>query len=157
MVSRHWARVPSSPGMTEALTDDDAADSPGTFCMEDRVELAVTMENKARVSSWSFQTPGTWSPIPWLGHDAHLHPLQAKRIVSEKPTTQARTPRAKGTSGGGRGQSLPLQMTSSTDSSGKVYLQEGVGTQISNPHLEEAEKLRHTCPLPGETGPRHHL
>ncbi|EGW14853.1 Uncharacterized protein C15orf52-like [Cricetulus griseus] len=94
VVSRHWARVPSSPGMTEALTDDDAADSPGTFCMEDRVELAVTMENKAR----------------------------AKRIVSEKPTTQARTPRAKGTSGGGRGQSLPLQMTSSTDSSGKGVL-----------------------------------
>ncbi|XP_040601973.1 coiled-coil domain-containing protein 9B isoform X2 [Mesocricetus auratus] len=87
VVSRSWARVPSPHG-----TDGDgAADSTGTFCMGDRVELAVTMENKAR----------------------------AKRIVSEKPTTQARSPRAKGTSGGDRGQSLPLQMTSSTDSAGK--------------------------------------
>lgn len=48
MVSRNWARVP--PGRIDALTDDDAAVSTGTFCMGNRVELAVTMENKARVS-----------------------------------------------------------------------------------------------------------
>lgn len=48
MVSRNWARVP--PGRIDALTDDDAAASTGTFCMGDRVELAVTMENKAKVS-----------------------------------------------------------------------------------------------------------
>ncbi|CAH6788076.1 coiled-coil domain-containing protein 9B [Phodopus roborovskii] len=95
VVSRNWARVPPSRGMADALTDyDDAADSTGTFCMGDRVELAVTMENKAR----------------------------AKRMVSEKPTTQARNPRAKGTSGGGQGQSSPLQMTSSPDSAGKGVL-----------------------------------
>lgn len=93
MVSRNWARVP--PGRIDALTDDNAAVSTGTFCMGDRVELAVTMENKAR----------------------------AKRIVSEKPTTQARTPRAKGTSGGGRGQSSPLQMGFSPDSAGKGGLE----------------------------------
>lgn len=49
MVSRNWARAPLSPGVTATLTDDeDAAD---TFSMGDRVELAVTMENKAKVSS----------------------------------------------------------------------------------------------------------
>lgn len=110
MVSRNWVRVPPSPGMTGALTDEDAADSTGVFCMGDRVELAVTMENKAKVSRWSIRTPGGHSHLPWLSHDAHLHPLQAKRIVSEKPTTPARNPRAKGTSGGGRGQSSPLQV-----------------------------------------------
>ncbi|XP_005364307.2 coiled-coil domain-containing protein 9B [Microtus ochrogaster] len=93
VVSRNWARVP--PGRIDALTDDNAAASMGTFCMGDRVELAVTMENKAR----------------------------AKRIVSEKPTTQARTPRAKGTSGGVRGQSSPLQMGFSPDSAGKGGLE----------------------------------
>ncbi|XP_029391633.1 coiled-coil domain-containing protein 9B [Mus pahari] len=96
VVSRNWARAPLSPGVTATLTDDeDAADAPGTFSMGDRVELAVTMENKAK----------------------------AKRIVSEKPTTQARSPRTKGTSGGGRGWSSPLQMTSSSDSAGKGVLE----------------------------------
>nr|XP_048315635.1 coiled-coil domain-containing protein 9B isoform X3 [Myodes glareolus] len=93
VVSRNWARVP--PGRIDALTDDNAATSTGTFCLGDRVELAVTMENKAR----------------------------AKRIVSEKPTTQARTPRAKGTSGGRGGQSSPLQMGFSPDSAGKGGLE----------------------------------
>ncbi|XP_031227331.1 coiled-coil domain-containing protein 9B isoform X2 [Mastomys coucha] len=96
VVSRNWTRAPLSPGATTTLTDDeDVADSRGTFSMGDRVELAVTMENKAK----------------------------AKRIVSEKPMTQARSPRAKGTSGGGRGRSSPLQMTSSSDSAGKGVLE----------------------------------
>ncbi|XP_021012674.2 coiled-coil domain-containing protein 9B isoform X1 [Mus caroli] len=96
VVSRNWAKAPLSPGVTVTLTDDeDAADAPGTFSMGDRVELAVTMENKAK----------------------------AKRIVSEKPTTQARSPRAKGTSGGGRSWSSPLQMTSNSDSAGKGVLE----------------------------------
>lgn len=51
MVSRNWARAPLSPGVTATQTDGDAADSLGTFSMGDRVELAVTMENKAKVSS----------------------------------------------------------------------------------------------------------
>lgn len=52
MVSRNWTRAPLSPGETTTLTDDeDVADSRGTFSMGDRVELAVTMENKAKVSS----------------------------------------------------------------------------------------------------------
>jgi hypothetical protein len=52
VVSRNWARAPLSPGVTTTLTDDeDAADAPGTFSMGHRVELAVTMENKAKVSS----------------------------------------------------------------------------------------------------------
>lgn len=57
MVSRNWAKVP--PGRIDALTDDDAATSTGTFCMGDRVELAVTMENKARVSVGASR--------PWVG------------------------------------------------------------------------------------------
>ncbi|XP_076785604.1 coiled-coil domain-containing protein 9B isoform X2 [Arvicanthis niloticus] len=96
VVSRNWARAPLSPGVTATLTDDeDAVDSRGTFSMGDRVDLAVTMENKAK----------------------------AKRIVSEKPTTQPRSPQAKGTSGGGRGRSSPLQMTFSSDSAGKGVLE----------------------------------
>ncbi|XP_051000338.1 coiled-coil domain-containing protein 9B [Acomys russatus] len=92
VVSRNWARVPLSSGVTGTLTDDeDAADSMGTFCMGDRVELAVTMENKAK----------------------------AKRIVSEKPLTQARNPRATGPSGGGQSWSNPTQKTFSSDSTGK--------------------------------------
>lgn len=51
MVSRNWARAPLSPGVMATQTDGDAADSLGTFSMGDRVELAVTMENKAKVSS----------------------------------------------------------------------------------------------------------
>lgn len=64
MVSRNWARVP--PGRIDALTDDDAA-STGTFCMGDRVELAVTMENKARVSVGASR-PRVGSLLP-LGSD----------------------------------------------------------------------------------------
>ncbi|KAL1785385.1 coiled-coil domain-containing 9B [Sigmodon hispidus] len=93
VVSRNRARVPPSPGATGALTDDEGAvESMGTFCMGDRIELAVTMENKAR----------------------------AKRIVSEKPTTQARKPRPKGVSGAGQGQNSFPQMTSGPDSAGMV-------------------------------------
>lgn len=128
MVSRNWTRAPLSPGVAATLTDDeDAADSRGTFSMGDRVELAVTMENKAkvRVGACAPQV----SSLPGLSHDAYLSPLQAKRIVSEKPTTRARSPRAKETSGGGRGRSSPLQVTSSLDSAGKVHPQEGVGTR----------------------------
>lgn len=95
VVSRNWVRAPLAPGVTATLTDGDAADSLGTFSMGDRVELAITMENKAK----------------------------AKRIVSEKPMNQARSPRAKGTSGGGRGQSSPLQTTFSPDSAGKGALE----------------------------------
>ncbi|XP_021496279.1 coiled-coil domain-containing protein 9B isoform X1 [Meriones unguiculatus] len=96
VVSRHRARVPLSPGVTGTLPDDeDAADPMGNFCLVDRVELAVTMENKAK----------------------------AKRIVSEKPSTQARTPRAAGTSGGGRGGSSPVQMTVGSASAGKGVLE----------------------------------
>lgn len=57
----------------------------------------------------------------------------------------------KGTSGG-RGQSSPLQMGFSPDSTGKVHFQERVGLQIGNPHWEEAEKQSQICPLPGGGG-----
>lgn len=128
MVSRNWARAPLSPGVAATLTADEAtADSPGTFSMGDRVELAVTMENKAKVRVEASRPQV--SSLPGLSHDAYLSPLQAKRIVSEKPTTRARSPRAMGTSGGGRGWSSPLQVTSSSDSAGKVHSQEGIGTQ----------------------------
>lgn len=72
MVSRNWARVP--PGRIDALTDDKAAASTGTFCMGDRVELAVTMENKARVSIGASR-PLVGSLLP-LGSDVtSIHTL----------------------------------------------------------------------------------
>ncbi|XP_054988483.1 coiled-coil domain-containing protein 9B [Sorex araneus] len=58
VVSRNWVRRLPGPGVAEdSLEDDEAAGPAGAFCLGERVELAVTMENKAK----------------------------AKRIVSEKP------------------------------------------------------------------------
>ncbi|XP_008840542.1 LOW QUALITY PROTEIN: coiled-coil domain-containing protein 9B [Nannospalax galili] len=92
VVSRNWARVPLTSGVTNELLDyEDAAGPTGAFFMGDRVELAVTMENK----------------------------VKAKRIVSEKPTTQARNQGAKASPGGDWGRSPRLQTTISSDSIGK--------------------------------------
>ncbi|XP_055989940.1 LOW QUALITY PROTEIN: coiled-coil domain-containing protein 9B [Sorex fumeus] len=58
VVSQNWVRRLPGPGAAEdSLEDDEAAGPAGAFCLGERVELAVTMENKAK----------------------------AKRIVSEKP------------------------------------------------------------------------
>lgn len=48
MVSRNWARSTLGPGT--ANEDEEVGDYADTFCFGERVELAVTMENKAEVS-----------------------------------------------------------------------------------------------------------
>ncbi|XP_006201703.2 coiled-coil domain-containing protein 9B isoform X1 [Vicugna pacos] len=91
VVSQNWARSTLGPGAaSEMLEDDEAEAHIGTFCLGERVELAVTMENKA----------------------------EAKRIVSEKPT-RARNQGAEGPPGGGLGRSPSTQMAISSDSAWK--------------------------------------
>nr|XP_058914996.1 coiled-coil domain-containing protein 9B isoform X3 [Kogia breviceps] len=92
VVSRNWARSALGPGAAnEMLEDEEAEPHAGAFCLGERVELAVTMENKA----------------------------EAKRIVSEKPT-RARSQRAEGSPGGGLGRSPSMQMAISSDSARKL-------------------------------------
>lgn len=73
------------------LEDEEVEYHTGTFCLGDRVELAVTMENKA----------------------------EAKRIVSEKPT-RAKNRGAGGSPGGGLGRTPSMQMAVSSDSARKM-------------------------------------
>ncbi|XP_059952588.1 coiled-coil domain-containing protein 9B isoform X2 [Mesoplodon densirostris] len=91
VVSRNWARSALGPGAAnEMLEDEEAEAHAGAFRLGERVELAVTMENKA----------------------------EAKRIVSEKPT-RARSQGAEGSPGGGLGRSPSMQMAISSDSAQK--------------------------------------
>lgn len=91
VVSRNWARSTLGPGAAnELLEGEEAEDHIDTFCLGERVELAVTMENKA----------------------------EAKRIVSEKPT-RARNQGAEGSPGEGLGRSSFMQMAGGLDSAGK--------------------------------------
>uniref|UniRef100_A0A8C3WYW9 Coiled-coil domain containing 9B n=1 Tax=Catagonus wagneri TaxID=51154 RepID=A0A8C3WYW9_9CETA len=91
VVSQNWARSTAGPGAANEMLEDEEAEAYiGTFCLGERVELAVTMENKA----------------------------EAKRIVSEKPT-RARNQRAEGSPGGGLGRSPSVQMAISSDSTQK--------------------------------------
>lgn len=91
VVSQNWARSTHGPGVAnEVLTDEDLEDHTDTFCLGERVELAVTMENKA----------------------------EAKRIVSEKHT-RARSQGAAGPPGEGWGRSCSMQMGVSWDSARK--------------------------------------
>ncbi|XP_037358106.1 coiled-coil domain-containing protein 9B [Talpa occidentalis] len=88
VVSQNWTRNTLGPGAGSEMLEDEEADAhTGAFCMGERVELAVTMENKAK----------------------------AKRIVSEKPS-KARKQGTEGSPGGGLGQSPPRQMAVSSDS-----------------------------------------
>ncbi|KAG8514626.1 Coiled-coil domain-containing protein 9B, partial [Galemys pyrenaicus] len=88
VVSQNWTRRTLGPGAgSERLEDEEADDHAGAFCMGERVELAVTMENKAK----------------------------AKRIVSEKPI-RTRNQGAEVSPGGDLGQSPSRQMTVSSDS-----------------------------------------
>ncbi|XP_012584274.1 PREDICTED: uncharacterized protein C15orf52 homolog isoform X2 [Condylura cristata] len=84
VVSQNWTRSTTGPGAgIEMLEDEEADDHAGAFRMGERVELAVTMENKAK----------------------------AKRIVSEKPT-RARNQGAEVSPGGGMGQSPSISLDS---------------------------------------------
>ncbi|XP_023423229.1 coiled-coil domain-containing protein 9B isoform X2 [Cavia porcellus] len=91
VVSRNWIRSRPGPGVANEVPEgEDGEDHGGTFCLGRRVELAVTMENKAK----------------------------AKRIVSEKPT-RPRSQGADGSPGGGWAQSPPMHKTVSSDSGWK--------------------------------------
>ncbi|XP_072594359.1 coiled-coil domain-containing protein 9B isoform X3 [Vulpes vulpes] len=90
VVSRNWARSLKPGAASEMLEDEGVEDHTGTFCLGERVELAVTMENKA----------------------------EAKRIVSAKPT-RARNQGAGGSRGRGLGRTPSLQMAVSSDSARK--------------------------------------
>uniref|UniRef100_A0A8C2SGA1 Coiled-coil domain containing 9B n=1 Tax=Capra hircus TaxID=9925 RepID=A0A8C2SGA1_CAPHI len=88
VVSRNWARSALGPGAaSETLEDEQAEAHTGTFCLGERVDLAVTMENKA----------------------------EAKRIVSEKPT-RARNQGAEASPGAGVGRSPSVPPAVSSDS-----------------------------------------
>ncbi|XP_023567478.1 uncharacterized protein C15orf52 homolog isoform X2 [Octodon degus] len=105
VVSRNWVRSPLGPGVDNEVTgDEDGEDHRGTFCLGKRVDLAVTMENKAK----------------------------AKRIVSEKPT-RARSQGADGSPGGGCGQSSPMQMAISSDSGRKGAREPRSPGMVSSP------------------------
>ncbi|KAL2790377.1 coiled-coil domain-containing protein 9B [Daubentonia madagascariensis] len=91
VVSRNWARSTFGPQVAnEMLEHEDTEDCRGTFCLGQRVELAVTMENKA----------------------------EARRIVSEKPS-KARNQGTDGSPGGCGGWSPPTPMAVSSDSARK--------------------------------------
>lgn len=66
MVSQNWTRCALGPGAANEMLEDEAAeDHTGTFCLGERVELAVTMENKAEVSRVSGETQSQWGwPLP---------------------------------------------------------------------------------------------
>uniref|UniRef100_A0A8C2SH68 Coiled-coil domain containing 9B n=1 Tax=Capra hircus TaxID=9925 RepID=A0A8C2SH68_CAPHI len=94
VVSRNWARSALGPGAaSETLEDEQAEAHTGTFCLGERVDLAVTMENKA----------------------------EAKRIVSEKPT-RARNQGAEASPGAGVGRSPSVPPAVSSDSARRVGL-----------------------------------
>ncbi|GAB5572586.1 coiled-coil domain-containing protein 9B isoform X2 [Prionailurus iriomotensis] len=90
VVSRNWVRSLGPEAAGAMLEDEEVEYHTGTFCLGDRVELAVTMENKA----------------------------EAKRIVSEKPT-RAKNRGAGGSPGGGLGRTPSVQMAGSSDSARK--------------------------------------
>ncbi|KAM9646472.1 LOW QUALITY PROTEIN: coiled-coil domain-containing protein 9B [Trichechus inunguis] len=88
VVSRNWTTSSPGPGAASVTLEDE--DSAAAFCLGERVELAVTLENKA----------------------------EAKRIVSEKPTKE-RNQGANGAPGRGFGRSTPTQIAASSDSTRK--------------------------------------
>ncbi|XP_055292590.1 coiled-coil domain-containing protein 9B isoform X1 [Moschus berezovskii] len=91
VVSRNWTRSTLGTGAASEMLEDEQAEAhTGTFCLGERVDLAVTMENKA----------------------------EAKRIVSEKPT-RARNQGAEGSPGGGLGRSPSMPTGISSDSARK--------------------------------------
>lgn len=76
VVSRNWARSTLGPGAADEMPEDEeVGDLADTFCLGERVELAVTMENKAEVSRlvWAAQGPGVQPLLPQLCHIAHTH------------------------------------------------------------------------------------
>ncbi|XP_047397004.1 coiled-coil domain-containing protein 9B isoform X2 [Sciurus carolinensis] len=133
VVSRNWARSPLKPGVAhEMLEDEDDENQTGTFCLGERVELAVTMENKAK----------------------------AKRIVSEKPA-RARNQGTDQPLGGVRGQSPSMQIASSSDSSRKDVREPQSPSTVPGPaprRLQDCSKPREegSARAGGRRGPRTH-
>ncbi|KAM4829510.1 coiled-coil domain-containing protein 9B [Thomomys bottae] len=85
---RNWARNPLGPGVD--LEDEEAGGHGGPFCMGGRVELAVTVENRAK----------------------------AKRIVSEKPP-RARNQGPEEPPRGAGPQGPPVYTATSSEAAGK--------------------------------------
>ncbi|KAM6201443.1 LOW QUALITY PROTEIN: coiled-coil domain-containing protein 9B [Rhynchocyon petersi] len=109
VVSRNWTRSGLGPSAaSKMLEDEDIA----AFCLRERVELAVTMENKAK----------------------------GKRIVSEKPT-KARNQGADGPSGEGMGQGTPAQNATSSDSPRKGTREPRSPGWISGPAPRRTSEL----------------
>ncbi|XP_059746792.1 coiled-coil domain-containing protein 9B isoform X3 [Bos taurus] len=105
VVSRNWARSARGPGTASEMLEDEQAEAhTGTFCLGERVDLAVTMENKA----------------------------EAKRIVSEKPT-RARNQGAEGSPGGGLGRSPSMPTAISSDSVRKGVREPGSPALVPGP------------------------
>ncbi|XP_045143784.1 coiled-coil domain-containing protein 9B isoform X2 [Echinops telfairi] len=90
VVSRNWGLRSLGRGAASELPEDEDEDHAAAFCSGERVELAVTMENKA----------------------------EAKRVVSEKPT-RARNRGTGGSLGRDFGCSPPMQTAASLDSARK--------------------------------------
>ncbi|XP_066133205.1 coiled-coil domain-containing protein 9B isoform X1 [Saccopteryx bilineata] len=91
VVSQNWTRSTLGPGAaSEMLEDEEVEDHIDSFCLRERVELAVTMENKA----------------------------EAKRVVSEKPT-RARNQGTERSPAQDLGRSSSLQRAISLDSAWK--------------------------------------
>ncbi|XP_046317118.1 coiled-coil domain-containing protein 9B isoform X2 [Marmota monax] len=131
VVSRNWARSPLKPGVAhEMLEDEDDGDQ--TFCLGERVELAVTMENKAK----------------------------AKRIVSEKPA-RARNQGTDQPLGVSQGHSPSMQIATSSDSSRKGAREPrspGVVPGLAPRRLQDCSKPRDegSARAGGRRGPRTH-
>ncbi|XP_048649046.1 coiled-coil domain-containing protein 9B isoform X4 [Marmota marmota marmota] len=131
VVSRNWARSPLKPGVAhEMLEDEDDGDQ--TFCLGERVELAVTMENKAK----------------------------AKRIVSEKPA-RARNQGTDQPLGASQGHSPSMQIATSSDSSRKGAREPrspGVVPGLAPRRLQDCSKPRDegSARAGGRRGPRTH-
>ncbi|XP_070234337.1 coiled-coil domain-containing protein 9B isoform X6 [Bos mutus] len=105
VVSRNWTRSAHGPGTASEMLEDEQAEAhTGTFCLGERVDLAVTMENKA----------------------------EAKRIVSEKPT-RARNQGAEGSPGGGLGRSPSMPTAISSDSVRKGVREPGSPALVPGP------------------------
>nr|XP_040130033.1 coiled-coil domain-containing protein 9B isoform X3 [Ictidomys tridecemlineatus] len=131
VVSRNWARSPLKPGVAhEMLEDEDDGDQ--TFFLGERVELAVTMENKAK----------------------------AKRIVSEKPA-RARNQGTDQPLGASQGHSPSMQIATSSDSSRKGAREPrspGVVPGLAPRRLQDCSKPRDegSARAGGRRGPRTH-
>nr|XP_004660752.2 coiled-coil domain-containing protein 9B [Jaculus jaculus] len=93
VVSRNWAKCPPAPGVPD---NDAVAGSVGTFCTGEWVELAVTMENKAKAKRVVSEKPSrTWTEGSPGGGRGRGAPMQMTSS-SDSARKGAREPRSPG-------------------------------------------------------------